>query len=65
MPCDSCAPLVRQEKRTEYQLEISPTMIYLRELRAGKYNPESLAWLRHHGFGAEVHRVLTEEGTRG
>lgn len=65
MPCDACAPIVREEKRAEYMLEVSTTEIYLRELRAGKYNPESLSWLRRHGYAAEVHRILSEEGTRG
>lgn len=64
-PCDECAPLVRAEKREEYMLECATTSIYLRELRAGKYNPESLAWLRSHDWGHEVHRVLSEEGTKG
>ncbi len=65
LPCDDCALVVRAEKREEYQLECATTAIYLRELLQGKYNPESLAWLRGHGHAAEVHRKLSEGGTSG
>lgn len=65
IPCDVCAPIVRQQMKEEYILECTTTQIYLRELRAGKYNPESLQWLRRHGYAEEVQRVLSTEGTTG
>lgn len=63
VPCDACGPLVIEEKRAEYILECTTTQIYLRELRAGKYNPESLKWLRRFGHGDEVQRKLSETGS--
>jgi hypothetical protein len=62
--CDACAPKVRAQLTAEYMLEISTTQIYLRELRAGRYNPESLTWLRKHGHTADVIQVLSEEGNK-
>lgn len=62
--CDRCAPIHREVIRAEYIDENNTTAIFLRELREGRYNPESLGWLRRKGYGAEVHRVISEEGRK-
>jgi hypothetical protein len=64
VPCDACLPVVFAEKRADDMLVHNTTDIYLRELRAGRYNPESINWLRRHGWAAEVQRVLSEEGNK-
>lgn len=51
------------EMRIAVQQEINTTSAYLGMLHAGKYNPESLAWLRKHGHSKLVTRVLAKEGT--
>lgn len=61
--CDACTPKVAARKRHEYQLEINTTEIYLRDLRAGRYSPDTLRWLRDHGHADTVRRVLDSEGS--
>ena len=62
--CDACLGPERERRRHEYQVELNTTAVYLRQLRAGVYNPESLAWLRKHGHAADVIRILSEEGNK-
>lgn len=62
--CDACVPLWRAEREVEERQVYYTTQVYLRELRQGRYNPESQRWLREHGYADEVRRVLGEEGVR-
>jgi hypothetical protein len=50
-------------KHEEVQREHAQTIALLAMLFAGKYNPESIAWLRSHGCRRQVEYVLAKEGT--
>lgn len=63
-PCATCLPIVRAEKDEQAQLDNAQTAILLRDLRAGRHNAETRAWLRSHGHLQDVIRVLREEGNR-
>jgi len=62
--CESCIPIRRKSLERDAHQERFTTEIYLRDLFAGRYNPNTLRWLREHGHGKDVTRVLNEEGTR-
>lgn len=62
--CARCSPIVRAQRDNDAQLEHATTDIYLRDLRAGRHNPETRAWLRNHGHAYDVIRILAEEGNR-
>lgn len=64
VPCDTCLPIVYNAKRAEDITRHTTTSIYLRELRNGRYNPQSIDWLRRHGHASEVNRTLAEEGNK-
>lgn len=59
-----CTARLFATKHHEVQQENATTMAYLSMLFAGKYNAESLAWLRRHGCSKQVNRVLAEEGNK-
>jgi hypothetical protein len=64
IPCDSCAPVVRQERREQWMEENAKTDAYLKMLRGGNYNQESLAWLRRHGHGRDVDAYFSQIGVQ-
>lgn len=59
-----CTRILFERKHREVQEENAQTDALLKMLFVGKYNAESLAWLRKHGCAKQVERVLNEEGTR-
>ena len=59
-----CTRLLFLQKHAEAEQETWTTAVYLRELRAGRYNPQTIQWLREHGYGAQVQKTLNEEGNR-
>lgn len=59
-----CTSIMHARKHTEVQNENARTLAYLGMLFAGKYSPESIAWLREHGCGRYVTKVLETEGNR-
>lgn len=59
-----CTAVEFRRRHAANAAEIGTTMAYLGMLRAGKYNPESLAWLRAHGHAADVARILATEGNQ-
>ncbi len=59
----ACTAELHKRKHDEYQAENETTIAYLAMLHVGKFNPESLAWLRKHGCGRYVERLLAREGT--
>lgn len=62
--CDGeCNQTLYARRHTIVQQENATTLAYLAMLHVGKYNPESLAWLRQHGCARYVERVLAKEGT--
>lgn len=64
--CDGeCNRTLHRRKHAEDQRENETTRAYLAMLLVGKFNPESLQWLRAHGLGAYVARELAKEGARG
>jgi hypothetical protein len=63
--CDGeCLHTMFNRKHREVQGENAQTLALLGMLLAGKYNHESLAWLRSHGHAKQVARVLAEEGQK-
>lgn len=60
----ACTSALFKQKHEEQQREDATTLGYLSMLFAGKYNPESIAWLRKRGFSRQVNRVLNEEGQK-
>lgn len=66
MTCDPpkpCRGELFRRKHAESERDNETTRVYLGMLCAGKYNPESLAWLRARGHAKMVERVLAAEGT--
>lgn len=59
----ACAVTERERRRADLIAENATTSGYLTLLRAGSYNPESLAWLRSHGHSKDVTRMLASAGT--
>lgn len=62
-PGEHTAQLFKQ-KHLIVQEEHAESRALLSLLFRGNYNAESLATLRARGYGAQVHRVLNEEGQR-
>ena len=60
--CDDCTPAEREARNFEAEREFYTTKVYLRDLRAGRHNPETRAWLRRNGHAEDVARILREEG---
>lgn len=63
--CDGpCTAELYKRKHAAVREEQQATRTYLAMLFVGKYNPESLEWLRTHGCATQVKRVLAEEGNK-
>lgn len=60
----ACTATLAKRKHEAVQEEQAQTRAYLGMLFAGKYNAESLKWLRDHGCAIQVKRVLAEEGNK-
>ena len=59
--CDGeCKRTLFEDEHRQYQREIETTFAYLAMLRAGNFNPESLAWLRKHGRARDVEIYFKE-----
>lgn len=63
--CDGeCTARLFATKHAEVQQENATTLAYWQMLLVGKYNPESLAWLRKHGYAKRVAAYFAAEGNK-
>lgn len=63
--CDgACTSELYRRNHEREQKEIETSIAFWRMLVAGKYNDESITWLRKHGYGKQVARVLGAEGNK-
>lgn len=61
--CDDCIPLYRKELDERAAFEFATTEVYLRDLKLGRYSPQTLSWLRSHGHARTVTHELLKFGT--
>lgn len=59
-----CTARLFATKHFEVQQEHATTIAFWNMLLAGKYNPESLAWLRKHGYAKRVEAYFNAEGNK-
>lgn len=59
-----CNAELYRRNHARVQDENATTIAFWRMLLVGKYNDESLLWLRKHGYSTRVARVLGAEGNK-
>jgi hypothetical protein len=59
--CAACTQLEETERQRQRDQETYTTSAYQRDVKAGSRNPTALAWLRDHGYGLWLDRVLADD----
>jgi hypothetical protein len=56
--CERCTLLEAEEQRVEREREAYTTDVYRQTVKAGGRDPQALNWLREHGLGKWVDKML-------
>lgn len=63
--CEDCTGEERERRNREHVRNRELTDMYLRDMRAGRYSAETLAWLRENGRAKEVDDYMRSERGHG